>query len=372
MKKDCHTLSDEETQNKAIEMFENISEISDEEIEHIDSNPKLLEIYRDLFSVKKVMFQSGTSLNVQARYDAFVRNHHLYTRIRKRAVILGLSVASAAAIIIIVLTLHFKNRTFLYGYGQSQITFLADKTAKPITISGKTIQTVKVGKETNNRTLDVASLTSNIADVFTVTVPKGDVYTIVLTDGTKVYLHPDSRLRFPTDFSRSERTVELIGEAYFEVTHDASRPFKVKAQGITTTVLGTEFNICAYQGCYPYVTLVSGSVKVSSTRKTIIIKPGEQSALTDNGNLKVSKVDTDSYTYWRDGFFYYDNVSLEEIMLHLGRTYNMSVEFLSPQTKDYKIHFVAKRSEKIDDIIRILNKINRVHIVRKENLLIIE
>ena len=113
-------------------------------------------------------------------------------------------------------------------------------------------------------------------------------------------------------------------------------------------------------------------MKVSSTRKTIIIKPGEQSALTDNGNLKVSKVDTDSYTYWRDGFFYYDNVSLEEIMLHLGRTYNMSVEFLSSQTKDYKIHFVAKRSEKIDDIIRILNKINRVHIVRKENLLIIE
>ena len=372
MKKDYHTLSDEETQDKAIEMFENISEISDKEIEEIDSNPKLLEICRDMFSIKKAMFLRETSLNVQAHYDTFVRSHHVYTRIRKKAVVLGLAVASVAAITIIVLTLHFKNQTIPIGYGHSQITFKADKTTRPITISGNRIQTVKVGKETNNRTLDVASITPNITDVFTVTVPKGDVYTIVLTDGTKVYLHPDSRLKFPTRFSRNERAVELIGEAYFDVTHDANRPFKVKAQGITTTVLGTEFNICAYQGCPPYVTLVSGSVKVSCARKAMVIKPGEQSTLTDDGNLTVSKVDTDSYTYWRDGFFYYDNVSLEEIMLHLGRTYNMSVEFLSPEMKDYKIHFVAKRSEKIDNVIRMLNKINRIHIIRKNNLLIVE
>lgn len=361
-------ITENKIQEQALQISEHASEVSDEDIEHIDSDPHLLEACRDLFSVKKVMAEIGISIDVQSRYDAFMRKH----RSRAKTVIQWFAAAVVAAVIGIALTLHFHHSPSPTALHRSQMIYIADNKPHPITISGKRIRTVSIGKETSDRTLAVASLAPNVADVFTVTVPKGDVYTLVLTDGTKVYLHPDSRLRFPTNFARSERCVELNGEAYFEVPHDANRPFKVKAHGITTTVLGTEFNVSAYQGQSPHVTLISGSVQVRSGRHSVIIKPGEQSILTDQGQLEIAKVDTDVYTYWRDGYFYYDNVSLEEIMTHLGRTYNMSVEFLSPRMKDYKIHFVAKRSAKIDDVVRTLNKINRIHIIRKGNLLSVE
>src|SRR5437773_2731300 len=108
----------------------------------------------------------------------------------------------------------------------------------------------------------------------TISTPKGGQYQIVLADGSKVWLNAASSLRFPTSFFGIERNVELSGEGYFEVSHDANKPFHVSVGGMDLQVLGTHFNINAYDGeAAIKTTLLEGSVKVSKEKNIQILRP---------------------------------------------------------------------------------------------------
>ncbi|WP_259067190.1 FecR family protein [Mucilaginibacter sp. X4EP1] len=161
----------------------------------------------------------------------------------------------------------------------------------------------------------------------TASTPRGGQYQFVLADGTKVWLNSASSIKYPVQFIGNERKVELTGEAYFEVAHDAKKPFRVVSNGQTVEVLGTHFNVNAYgdEGEVK-TTLLEGSVKVSSQNINTVIKPGEQ-AQFDNGKIKVKNVDVDEVVAWKNGFFYFEDNNIQEVMRQLARWYDVDIKY---------------------------------------------
>ncbi len=177
----------------------------------------------------------------------------------------------------------------------------------------------------------------------TINTPKGGEYRIVLPDGTKVWLNAASSLRYPVSFTGDKREVELMGEAYFEVTKAKMRragqyistPFIVKTKTQSVEVLGTHFNINAYddEGTAK-TTLLEGSVKVSLTtsvhRETPyrILKPNEQAAVrSQGGGIQVSGVDPAHAIAWKNGYFAFDNDNITEVMNTIARWYDIDVDY---------------------------------------------
>jgi len=164
----------------------------------------------------------------------------------------------------------------------------------------------------------------------TLSTPKGGQYQVILSDGTKVWLNAASSLSYPTVFTGNERKVMLKGEAYFEVAKNAEQTFKVITDRQELVVLGTHFNINSYED-EPEIktTLLEGSVKVSSlqTNQTILLKPGEQSALKKSGKLKVDQVNAENAIAWKSGLFQFQGSSIQEALRQMARWYDVTIEF---------------------------------------------
>jgi ferric-dicitrate binding protein FerR (iron transport regulator) len=164
----------------------------------------------------------------------------------------------------------------------------------------------------------------------TMSTPKGRQYQLTLPDGSKVWLNAASSIKYPTAFTGQERNVQISGEAYFEVAKNSSQPFRVTVDnGMKVAVLGTSFNINAYQDDNnSYTTLIDGAVRVTAAQSgnSTILKPAQQavqangSALTLNSNVDVEKV-----MAWKNGVFNFENASLEHVMKEIERWYDIDV-----------------------------------------------
>ncbi len=167
----------------------------------------------------------------------------------------------------------------------------------------------------------------------TMTTPRGRQFRVTLPDGTKVWLNAASSIRYPVAFAGDERKVDITGEVYFEVSKDASKPFRVNAAGqATVTVLGTSFNINAYENEKDIAaTLLSGGVKVAATAapaKGVVLKPGQQARLgRGDHSLLVRSADADKTMAWKNGFFNFEGASIEDAMRQLERWYDISVVY---------------------------------------------
>ena len=203
----------------------------------------------------------------------------------------------------------------------------------------------------------------DLPEKHSLTVPRGQTFKIILSDGTEVYMNTDSRLVYPDHFTGAERSVFLEGEAYFKVARDEHHPF------IQTRVLGTEFNVSSYPGSEVQVTLIEGSVEVSDADRqaTTRIVPGEQASLLADGDIAVQKVDVSSYVHWKEGYFYYDNVPLLDIMKDLGRWYNVSVVFCNAEAMDCRLHYVADRRQDLQHAITLLNRMQKFKVTLKDD-----
>ncbi|MCR5132255.1 MAG: FecR domain-containing protein [Prevotella sp.] len=204
---------------------------------------------------------------------------------------------------------------------------------------------------------------SELPKVILMTTPRGKDCHLTLSDGTQVWMNADSKLEFPEHFSGSRRTVRLSGEAYFEVAKDQRHPFVVESSYFTTTVVGTTFNMRAYSPTDASIALVEGRVSVKPSKgKTIMMNPGQLATLSDKGVFSVSKVDTYSYTQRKDGFFYFPDDTMREIMVELGRWYNKTVVFEDANDMNMRLHFVAERTESLPQIINSLSEMDGVEI----------
>ena len=201
------------------------------------------------------------------------------------------------------------------------------------------------------------------------TTPRGKTFEVVLADGSKVWLNADSRLEYPSHFVGEKRVVRLYGEAYFQVARNEKQPFIVETDGLQTMVLGTEFNVRSYKDSPSHVTLIEGSVKVCDTgnKNCVLLKPNENARLLEDGTFALEEVDVDKYIYWRDGFFYFDNMNFADIMQEIGRWYNVNVIFENPKAMDYKLRYFCKRDEGIEKAIERLQYMKKARITLENN-----
>jgi len=188
----------------------------------------------------------------------------------------------------------------------------------------------------------------------TISTPRGGQYQVILPDGSHVWLNAASSIKYPTTFAGNIRKVEITGEVYFEVAHNASKPFSVISNGQTVQVLGTHFNINAYDNEeVTKTTLLEGSVRVIANNNIRVLKPGEQSRLAPGGDLKVNEANLVETVAWKNGFFYFENSSLQNVMHQLARWYEVEIDYegkIPNRTFTGKIH----RDVNLSEVIEIL------------------
>ena len=205
-------------------------------------------------------------------------------------------------------------------------------------------------------------------------VPIGGEYQLILSDGTKVWLNSQSYLRYPVFFSKNNREVELIGEAFFEVAPDTKRPFFVRLKNhVSVEVLGTSFNVRSYSDEESIETVLEqGKVRMGDAEKHIELKPGMRAvykcAVKD---LTADKVNTALYTSWRLGYFVFQEERLESILNRLSKWYNMQVFFSSEAAKDLIFSGNIRRYETIVKLLDALEISGGVHFDIQEETVIV-
>jgi hypothetical protein len=171
----------------------------------------------------------------------------------------------------------------------------------------------------------------------TLTTKRGEQFQIVLPDGSHVWLDAASSLKYPIAFKGTERKVELTGQGYFEVSHNAAMPFIVKTAKTEVQVLGTHFNVSAYDDDRDTkTTLLEGAVRISSAKGSAVLKPGEQAILNNMGLLTINKdVNVGMEVAWKNGLFDFKKAGIEEIMVKVSRWYDINVKYEGkiPETK---------------------------------------
>ncbi|MFV0591290.1 MAG: FecR family protein [Draconibacterium sp.] len=211
----------------------------------------------------------------------------------------------------------------------------------------------------------------------TLEIPRGAEYFVILSDSTKVWLNSDSRLRYPVQFIGDERQVELTGEAYFEVSKNADKPFRVSSAGQVIEVLGTQFNISSYnEDDLIYTTLVEGKVKVYTENNPGLsqnLVPGYQSTVVkENGNISIRKVDVDEFIAWKDGKFNFNNRTLEEMMNTISRWYDISFEFTDENKKNIRFTGVLKRYQNLEPMLKLIEETNEIKFEKKDQTIIVK
>lgn len=239
-------------------------------------------------------------------------------------------------------------------------TIVLDSNQTGIVVDGGSIRYLAGGS------LPIDSSTANLLTLagMKLSTPIGGQYQIILEDGTKVSLNAASTLSYPRHFSMDKRQVHLEGEGYFEVTDDKKRPFYVITRSQELVVLGTSFGISAYtEDAAVKTTLASGAVQVrpaDPTLSEIVLAPGEQSTLSDDGMLSRGKVDVTSEFSWRDGNFSFQSEDIYSVMRKIQRWYDVEVHYEgAPVTERYS--GVISRFEDISKVLAMLEKTKTVH-----------
>lgn len=159
----------------------------------------------------------------------------------------------------------------------------------------------------------------------TISTPRGGQYQVLLSDGTRVWLNASSSLKFPTSFAGTQRNVELIGQAYFEVAKNESKPFVVQADEMKVLVLGTHFDVMAYPDeKAKYTTLIEGAVSVLNDKEAKVLIPGQQ-AIVDQ-DIQVKKAG-DEMVAWKNGLTSFKDADIRTIMRQVARWYDIEVNY---------------------------------------------
>lgn len=209
----------------------------------------------------------------------------------------------------------------------------------------------------------------------TLSVPVGGEYRMVLEDGTKVWLNAASKLIYPEIFNDKIREVELVGEAFFEVMPDLNRPFVVKTNILNVKVLGTSFNVKAYEEeQVTSATLVKGKVEISSSilPETFILKPGEQ-ALGDRLKMEKRCVNLQPYISWIDGKFVFSNTCLEELCRQISRWYDVNVIFQEDECKNIRFTGAMVKFRPLGDLLDMIEATSQVKFqIQEKNILVFQ
>ena len=221
------------------------------------------------------------------------------------------------------------------------------------TAKGQIIYEMPAGIVTSNR----------IPEYNTIEAPTGGQWEVVLPDRSKVWLNARSSLTYPTWFAGNERKVKLRGEAYFEIAHNQKMPFRVVSKTQTVEVLGTHFNIMAYEDEQMMkTTLLEGSVKISDGNRARILLPGEQAQVqVSNATLKVTNdIDLEDVIAWKSGYFKF-NESLESIMRKISRWYDVEISYAGKIDPSQRFGGKISRNKNLSSALKIMELTGNVH-----------
>lgn len=226
---------------------------------------------------------------------------------------------------------------------------------------------------------------NRIATVYnTLSTPNGMVFRLTLPDGTKVWLNAASSIRYPTVFSLNERKVEVSGEAYFEVVHNPSKPFRVTINNrAEVEVLGTHFNVNSYdEEKEMKVTLLEGKVRLSPigsgevvSAKSKILLPGQQGKLSNSLKHELftidDNVDIDEVMAWTKGEFRFNNMPVDYLLRQAARWYDVEFEYqLDPS--NINLSGLITRKDNISNFLEVITATRKVQFVLKGRKIIVE
>lgn len=233
-------------------------------------------------------------------------------------------------------------------------TIVLDSTKNGLLTHQSNTQIVQTGKgqlSYTNLSKDDKELILN-----SITTPKGGEYQLVLPDGTKVWLNAASSIRFPVAFVGKKRKVTITGEVYFEVAKDKKKPFIVSSGSMDIEVLGTHFNVSAYnEESIIKTTLLEGSVRINNNKKSeVYLVPGQQSQLNSNGQFSIkNNIDLDREIAWTKGKFQFNSNTIQEIMLQLSRWYDVEVIYQGKISSE-TFSAIVKRSSNISQVLKLM------------------
>jgi transmembrane sensor len=302
----------------------------------------------------------------------------------RRGKILTLRIAAAAASVILVVGLCFislkkpavqdnlaKTRDIAPGSNQATLTLangqkitLTSHLNGTLAQQGNTLVKVDNGKAisytvTNNHNAAEAVAYNTLSTARGQQSP----YPLILADGTKVWLDAASTITFPTTFNGKERLVTVTGEAYFEVTHHAAQPFKVKVKQQTIEDIGTMFNINAYDDETSIkTTLVEGSIKVSNSKHEAILKPGQQAEqFSDRNDIVLHTVNVDDMMAWKNNYFSFDGDNLESILRRVSRWYDVDIVYEDTSVKNKFFGGTVSRFAHVSSVLKTLELTRAAH-----------
>ena len=354
------------SEKEALEIMENVSDITSDQLQALRENEECFQTCSDIAEavIGMQMEKNALSINTQQALADFHRKH--LDRRNKKLYILWTSVAGVAATIIIILVLRMMSfspesdiesiKVFQADHVPQQVTLqvAGEEKVEPLKKAVQSLpsSTVKLSPQKiayNTIQTENKKIRNKKVQIHRLSIPRGETFKVVLSDGTEVLLNSDSRLSYPTVFKGKERNVQV-------------------------RVLGTEFNMCSYTPDNVRVTLIEGKVAVSDTcsLQTVEMKPGQSAQLVSDGTFAVDEVDTETFLYWKEGFFYFDDVALVDMMKEIGKWYNIDIEFRNSEIMNLRMHFLANRQQKVSDLIELLNRMERIHVYLEGESLIIE
>lgn len=213
----------------------------------------------------------------------------------------------------------------------------------------------------------------NKVQMLALTTPNGGQYQVTLPDGTNVWLNSASSLKYPTHFTGNERRVELIGEGYFEVMENKKQPFVVQSAEQEIRVLGTQFNVNAYENENAIkTTLLEGSVQVlayhSKSLNTQLLKPGQESFLKKGDDrFLINEIDAKKSIAWKEGYFRFDDMDIQSIMRAISRWYDIEI-YYEGQMPNAKFIGRVSKFKNIHQVLTLLESTGEVNFKIESNL----
>ncbi|WP_316784951.1 FecR family protein [Pedobacter frigiditerrae] len=350
---------------------------SAEEIEFLEKYYKLFDEKEGFLDLQQLETQEAIKNEIKNKVDENIDflikkrslsifNNPYFKYIAAASVLLILSVGSYLAFKTPVYEVVSKTNDFAPGVNKATLELangtkiLLDTAVKGMIANLDGIKVYKNAAGEIEYKINSISSTDKVG-FNTITTPNGGQYQVVLHDGSKIWLNAGSSLKYPTAFRGNDRTVNITGEAYLEVAKNKQLPFRVISGNQTIEVLGTHFNVNAYDDEVAIkTTLLEGAVKVLTDKASTIIAPGEQTYFNNsNGSLQKKAVDVEQEVAWKNGLFSFKGDDVQAIMRQISRWYNVEIEYTGPIT-DEKFYGQISRNSKLSEIFAIL-ELNNLH-----------
>ena len=387
---DKHHIREKEELERIVELMEEKRLISDDELASLMQDKKAMQTCRDLYLMKNLVKSRYENVpDVETAWKRFYQKRLMPESLQQPVgqkkssrFLWGILTGMAASFLIVFFYIIWNGSRFLsneyvtfQAVDSIQTVILQTSEGERLSLDWNTDENVVKSAGTLLRKKDTLELAyaANVdaripeekVEMHRLSTPRGKDFKIILEDGTIVWMNAESSLIYPSKFSSEKRMVCLKGEAYFKVAKNTECPFVISTDRMQVQVLGTELNVRNYVSKDSHVTLINGQVKVldsTNEENFVLLRPGEDALLNEENAFVIKNIDTESYVYWKEGYFYFDDVPLSEVVQELGRWYNINVIFEKKDLMDLRIRYFCVRSEPLERAIDLLNRMKKMNV----------